>query len=97
MAEITNNTHVLVHHHKHGMERILFVPPEGFKVPYGFVGSDGPLDLYENPELTALLSFLEVEFEPEIGETVEVGQVDETIHEPTLNDLQELMPTQVEE
>lgn len=84
-------THVLAHTHEFGTTRYLFTPPKGFQVPYGTfegVGNDG-MDI---PELSALVAYLEVDYEPEKpGEMIDVAAMDETVHEPTLRELQKLM------
>ncbi|RCW64007.1 hypothetical protein DET61_11648 [Marinobacter nauticus] len=85
-------THVLAHTHQYGTTRYLFVPPEGFEVPYGsyFGGGEGS-DGTDYPELMALVSFMNVDYEPEKGETIDVAEMDETVHEPTLRQLQKLI------
>jgi hypothetical protein len=90
-------THVLAHTHEHGTTRYQFIPPEGFDVPYGTfegVGTDGT----DDPELMALIAYLEVDYEPEkAGEMIDVAVMDETIEEPTLGELQKLMTVESQE
>lgn len=87
--------HVLSHSHGNGVERYLFSPPKGFETPYGLFDQFGE-DEAEYPALIALLSFLEVNFEPEKGEVVEVFEMDEPVEEPTLRELQKLMPVETD-
>ena len=76
---------------EYGTTRYLFVPPEGFEVPFGsyFGGTDS--DGTEYPELMALIRYLGVDYEPEKNEIIDVEIPDATVYEPTLAELQKLL------
>jgi|SRR5690554_2475973 len=84
-------THVLAHTHEYGTTRYLFVPPAGFEVPYGSFFGNSESDGTDYPELMALIAFLEVDYEPEKSETIDILVCEDTIAEPTLRELQKLM------
>lgn len=83
---LSHETHTVIHTHAFGSSRYLFVPPAGFDVPYGFYEQVGEQS-NDEPDFKALISYLDINFEPEKGETIEIVQLDDTIHQPSLDEL----------
>lgn len=91
MTRLLPDLHAVVHTHRFGTDRTLFLPPKGFSVPYGLHGAD-QMEWQDDENLSALLSYLDVDFEPSLQETVEILQLNEEIREPSFRDLQRLGP-----
>jgi hypothetical protein len=81
----------VIHSHDDGTDTFLFFRPDGFEVPIGFFeGKRWSVIEITHPLLTGLIATLDIAFEPELGERIEVRQFSHTVHEPTATEITKL-------
>lgn len=81
---LCSDLYEVIHTHEGGTDTSLFMRPDGFEVSIGFFeGKHWDVIEITHPLLTGLIATLDIAFEPELGETIEVRQFSHTVYDPS--------------